>query len=163
MKNNARRVLLTVIASCLLIGLLAVLSFCTPPKGLYESKSGAVYQMEKGRFTRLDVLTELSVGGETLEIELDIVYTYETYLDGIERRIRTELSSVVYEGGNQTVQNRVSAFNREIANDGEKAVGSVYEFAGLRLQGATDSKYARGIGTVLINGDTLEKYKENKR
>ena len=160
MKVSARRVLLIVLACCLLIGLLSTLSFCTAPKGLYESRSGAVYRMEKDRFTRLGVETELTVGSVTHEITVDIVYTYETYLDGIERRIRTELSSIVYEGDDPTVATLVASFNCTVANDGAKDASSVYEFATLRLQGTTDSRYARGIGTVMINDDTLKKYKE---
>ena len=63
------------------------------------------------------------------------------------------LSRVEYEGEDTAVKNLIASLNRDIA--GRSA--AKYELGSLSLRASTDGEYARGAGTVRINGELLKR------
>ena len=154
MRSKAVRVIVVLLCAVLVLSLLLSLSLCSRPRGgEYESEYGTAYRFDGDEFSRLGVKTELSVGGEMREITVNVVYGYELYSEAFETRISMRLLRIEYDGDEQSIKNLVDSFNRDVASGGSET----YEFATLSLKARTDSEYARGAGTVRINGELLRK------
>lgn len=156
MRKKLIKVIAVVLCAAVLAALLLSFSYCGGPRdGVYVSEYGSRYLISDDELSRLDVAVELSLGEERHEFTVEVVYTYELYVLDFERRIRTRLSHLVYEGENQAVKNLIASFNRDVESGGE---GS-YDFANLTLKASTDSAFERGVGTLRINGELLRRKK----
>ena len=154
MKSKAAKVIVIFLCAALIVALLLSLSLCSRPRaGEYESEHGTHYRIDGETITRLSVPTEISVGTQSREITVNVVYAYEIYSESFETRISMRLMGIEYEGKDQAVKNLAESFNRSVAAGGAES----YEFATLYLKAVTDGEYARGAGTLRINGELLRR------
>lgn len=154
MRSKKIRALIIIIVCAALVGALLFLAFGgTPRRGEYVSEYGTRYYIDREEISRLGVKAELSVGGVNKEITLNVVYAYSLYTEDFEQRILMRLDRVEYEGEDTVVKNLVSSLNRDIAC----ASDTKYELGNLSLRASTDGDYARGVGSVRINGELLKR------
>ena len=154
MRSKKIRALVVIIACAVLCGALLFLVFGgTPRRGEYVSEYGTHYYIDREEISRLGVNVELSVGSVQKEITLTVVYSYDVYTKDFEERISMTLSRVEYDGEDTAVKNLVASLNRDIAGGS----ATKYELGNLSLRASTDGEYARGAGTVRINGELLKK------
>lgn len=154
MRSKAVRVIVALLCAVLVLSLLLSLSLCSrPSRGEYESEYGTRYRIDGEALARLDVTTELSVGTAVKEVTVNVVYGYEVYTEALESRILMRLKGIEYDGKDQNVKNLVDSFNRDVKSGGS----DIYAFGTITLKAETNGEYARGWGTVRINGELLRK------
>ena len=154
MRSRRIRALVICAFCAVLVAVLLLFSFFgAPRKGEYESEHGTHYYLTGEELTRLDVAVTLSVGEQVKNFAVDVVYTYDVYMENFEKRISMRLARVEYTGEDKAVKNLVSALNRDIVARSEET----YQFGNLSLKAATDGGYARGAGSVRINDELLRR------
>jgi len=151
--KKIRALIIIVVCAALLGGALFFAFGGTPRRGEYVSEYGTHYYIDREEITRMDVAVELSAGAVKKDIMLNVVYTYSLYSEDFEERILMRLDRVVYEGEDTAVKNLVSSLNRDIAGGSDIK----YELGNLSLKASTDGGYARGVGSVRINGELLKR------
>ena len=153
--KKTRPILIVAVCALLVLALMYFTFGGTPRESEYISEYGTRYFIDREEIVRLDVPVELSVGEESKEFSVNVVYAYSIYSKDFEERIAMRLVRVEYEGEDGALKNLIASLNRDIAGGS----ASKYEFGNLTLKASTDGEYARGAGNVRINGELVKREK----